>query len=145
MAKTSQNGLKDIILHEGLRRKAYLCSAGVPTIGVGHTKGVKLGDTCTIQQAYNWLAEDVKESEQAVQNLVKVPLKQHEFDALVSFVFNIGATKFRRSTLLRMLNSGLRLAAAKQFGRWIIGGAGLVLRRERETKLFTRGIYASNS
>lgn len=143
--RTSDKGVRDIILHEGMKRKAYLCSAGVPTIGVGHTKGVKLGAVCTIEQAYLWLKEDLAWAEEAVNKSVKVPLKQHEFDALVSFVFNIGAPAFRHSTLLGLLNKECRKQAAEQFKRWVIGGAGLLTRRAREALLFTGGKYASIS
>lgn len=93
--QTSDRGLEFIKHHEGLETKAYPdpgSADGHPwTIGVGHTKGVKKGDTCTVAQAMEWLREDVRTAEAAVLRLVKVPLTQAQFDALVSFVFNVGA------------------------------------------------------
>jgi lysozyme len=117
--KTSEQGIALLKDREGVRLKAYLCSAGVPTIGVGHTAGVKLGDTCTEQQALEWLREDLQWSEAAVRQ-VKVPLEQHQFDALVSFVFNVGQGQFATSTLLKKLNVGDYEGAALQFDRWHI-------------------------
>lgn len=75
---------------EGFRAKAYLCPAGVPTIGYGHTKDVKLGDTITHNQATELLYEDLGKFAHAVNRLVSVPLTQGQFDALVSFTYNLG-------------------------------------------------------
>lgn len=123
---------------EDLRLRAYPDTGGVPTIGWGHTRGVKLGDTCSIEQARAWFVEDAAEAENDVLRLVRVPLAQHEFDALVSFQFNTGA--LGKSTLLRRLNAGDRAAAADQFLRWVYDDgvklAGLVRRRTAERALF---------
>ena len=125
---------------EGLRLEAYLCSAGVPTIGYGHTKGVQLGDVCTEDLANQWLLEDILEAHKAIDELVTVPLNDHQFDALTSFVFNLGYGNLRSSTLLRLLNEGKYLEASNQFPRWNKAGGkvvqGLVNRRAEERALF---------
>jgi lysozyme len=125
---------------EQRRLAAYLCPAGIPTIGWGHTKGVKLGDTCSVQQADIWLSQDLEDAASAVASLVKVPLTQGQFDALVDFVFNLGAGHLKTSTLLQLLNAGRVFAAADQFKRWVHSGdqvlPGLVKRREAEVALF---------
>lgn len=146
--QTSDRGLEFIKHHEGLETKAYPdpgSADGHPwTIGVGHTKGVKRGDTCTVEQAMEWLRDDVVGAEAAVLRLVTVALTQDEFDALVSFVFNVGAGAFEGSTLLRRLNAGDYDGAAAQFKRWNKNDgrvmAGLTTRREAEAKLFETGL-----
>jgi lysozyme len=144
--KISAAGLELLKGHEGLRLKAYLDTGDVPTIGYGHTRGVKMGDTCTKEQALQWLDEDADIAENDVNRLVKAPfgLNQNQFDALVSFVYNIGGDEFSTSTLLRKLNAGDYTGAAKQFGRWIYDNGkivnGLVLRRADERELFLREI-----
>lgn len=138
--KISDAGLSLIKQFEGFRANAYLCSAGVPTIGYGHTRGVKLGDVCTPEEAEAWLREDVEAAERCVNQTVAVPLTQHEFDALVSFVFNLGCGNFRKSTLLKLLNEGRHDEAAMEFRRWDRAGgvvlAGLTKRRLAEQRLF---------
>lgn len=138
--KTGERGLDIIKVSEGLRLNAYLDTGGVPTIGYGHTRGVTLGMTCTEAQADKWLVEDVVSAENDVKRLVKVDLVQGQFDALVSFVFNLGGPQFAGSTLLRLLNAGDYIGAAGEFGRWIYDNGkklnGLVIRRERERQLF---------
>ena len=133
-------GLALIKEFEGCRLTAYLDSVGVATIGVGHTKGVCMGDTCSQAQADSWLAQDVKEAEQCVDAAVTVPLTQHEFDALVSFTFNLGCGNLKKSTLLRLLNASDYDAAALEFRRWDKAGgqvlAGLTRRRDAEARLF---------
>jgi lysozyme len=142
--KTSPEGRALVRTSEDCKLQAYLCSAGVPTIGVGHTRGVRMGDRCTVQQADVWLTQDLEDAEAAVNELVKVPLTQGQFDALVDFVFNLGAAKFAASTLLKLLNAGNYTAAAAQFKLWCHAGdkvaPGLVKRRAAETDLFLKGI-----
>ena len=133
-------GLALIKEFEGLKLVAYLDSVGVPTIGYGHTKDVKIGVRCTQEEADAWLLEDLKDAETCVNGAVTVPLTQNEFDALVSFVFNFGCTKFRGSTLLRKLLDSDYDGAALEFRRWDRAGgqvlAGLTRRRAAEERLF---------
>lgn len=98
---------------------AYYDGGRVPTIGFGHIKGVRIGQTCTEAQAYAWLDEDLDEAERAVDTLVKVPLGDNQFAALVSFVFNVGVAAFKASTLLRLLNAGRYEAVPAQLLRWV--------------------------
>lgn len=143
MQKISEKGLTLIKNFEGLRLEAYLCPSGVWTIGYGHTKGVKKGHKCTKEQASHYLRADVAWAEVAVRHLVKVPLNQNQFDALVSFVFNIGTGAFAKSTLLRVLNSGNYSGVPGQIRRYNKGGSplkvlpGLVKRRDAEAKLWS--------
>lgn len=140
--KTSPSGRSAIFNFEGCRKQAYLCSAGVPTLGVGHTRGVKLGQSCTEQQAQVWFSEDLADAEAVVESLVKVPLTQGQFDALVSFTYNLGAGHLKTSTLLQHLNAGNYGAACSQFKLWCHAGgqvvAGLVKRRAWETDSFLK-------
>lgn len=143
--KTSPAGLNIIKNFEGLRLKAYLCPAGVPTIGYGHTKGVSLQDPdITKERANELLAEDVAQFEAGVNDLVKVPLNQNQFDALVSFAFNLGVGALKQSTLLKKLNSGDYTGASAHFGRWIFAGnkamPGLRKRRAAERMLFDKAV-----
>ena len=125
---------------EDLRLEAYRCPAGVPTIGIGHTRGVRMGDRCSVQQADVWLTEDMADAVAAVQSVVTAPITQSMFDALVSFTFNLGAKRLYESTLLILLNKGSYKAAAAQFPLWKYSNGevlqGLVHRRAAEAKLF---------
>jgi len=140
--KTGINGINIIKEFEGLRLQAYKCPADRWTIGYGHTAGVSANDVITEAQAISLLCQDVAESERAVNHYVHVPLTQNQFDALVSFVFNLGVGNFRTSTLLKKLNAGDNDGAAQEFGRWIHAGGkalpGLVRRREVERALFLK-------
>ncbi|WP_434616794.1 lysozyme [Azospirillum sp. B2RO_4] len=135
----------DLVKHfEGLYLNAYLCPAGVPTIGYGHTAGVKMGQTITAEQADAFLAADLTQAAGHVDALVKVALNDDQRGALSSFVFNLGAGSLQSSTLLKLLNAGDYAGAADQFGRWVyatVNGkktklAGLVARRAAEEALF---------
>ncbi|MDN5681338.1 MAG: lysozyme [Ewingella sp.] len=138
----SENGLDLIKRFEGYRLSAYQDSVGVWTIGYGHTRGVKRGDKITRAQADEFLAQDAADAASDVERRVKVPLNQNQFDALVSFTFNLGDGNLKSSTLLRRLNEGNYRAAADQFGRWVFAGGvlldGLVKRREAERQLFIK-------
>lgn len=139
--KTSSTGRALIRQFEGDKLTAYICPAGVLTIGVGHTgSDVKRGMTITQAQSDALLVADLAKFEKAVAAAVKVPLTQNQFDALVSFAFNVGVGALRDSTLLRLLNAGDYKGAAAQFGRWNKGGGsvlpGLVKRRADEAALF---------
>lgn len=143
----SQRGL-DLIKHfEGLRLTAYKCSAGVDTIGYGHTgPDVKPGLRITQEEAEKLLWRDTESAQQAVNSFVNIRLNQNEYDALVSFVFNVGPNAFVSSTLLRLLNSGTeRSIVAGEFARWVKAGndkavPGLVRRRQKEKELFLEHI-----
>lgn len=141
--KTSNEGLDFIKGVEGVEYKAYQDTGGVWTIGVGHTgPDVFEGQIADKAQVMQWLADDVVEAEDAVNRLVKVPLSQSQFDALVSFVFNLGEGQFSRSTLLRKLNANDYDGARKEFKRWVYDNgrmlAGLVKRRYGEAEMFGR-------
>jgi len=143
--QVSQNGL-DLIKHfEGLRLEAYKDPAGVVTIGYGHTKTAALGQVITEKGAETLLKSDVEDHSAPIERLVKVPLTQWEYDALCSFVFNVGVTAFKNSTLLKKLNAGDKAGAAKEFDKWIYAGGrvlnGLKTRRAAERKLFETGIW----
>lgn len=124
----------------GPRLTAYQDSGGVWTIAWGHTAGVVQGMTCALQEACQWLSEDLAWAEAEVNKVVRVPLTQGEFDALVDFVFNCGAGNFEHSTLLRLVNQNNMEAAALEFDKWghckgkVV--AGLLRRRQAETDLF---------
>jgi lysozyme len=131
---------------EGFEEKAYLDTGNVWTIGYGtiriNGKPVEAGQTCTKEQASVWLEEDLAWAQTAVNRLVKVKLTQNMFDALVSFVYNIGESAFSKSTLLRLLNAEQYVMAANQFDRWVFDNGkkiqGLVNRRTREKQLFMK-------
>lgn len=141
---TSKNGLELIKKYEGLRLDAYKDPAGILTIGYGHTKTVKPGMTINKEMAELLLKMDVMDAENAVRELVDVELNQNQFDALVSFTFNIGRRNLERSTLLKLLNAGKILEAGEEFMKWTKarqpGGLkelpGLVKRRAEEKALF---------
>lgn len=134
-------GLALIKEAEGFRAKAYLDTGGVATIGYGHTRGVRMGDTCTPEQAEYWLEADLEAAEAAVSKLVKVPLSDNQFAALVSFVFNIGEPQFSKSTLLRKLNEGGYDLVPACLKSWIFDNGkvqpGLVKRRASEVALWS--------
>lgn len=141
--KTSENG-KNLIKHfEGLRLNAYKCSSGVLTIGYGHTAFVKENEKITIGMAEYFLDKDLTIFEYAVNKYCKVPLNQNQFDALISFVFNVGENNFVNSTLLKLLNQKKYNEAANQFERWIFDNKkrpleGLKRRRKMEKELFLK-------
>lgn len=138
--KISQNGIDLIKQFEGCKLTAYQDIAGVWTIGYGHTQGVYPNQTITQQQADQCLVDDLGPAQGAVNELVTAGLNQNQFDALCSFVFNIGRSAFKTSTLLRMLNNGDYESACSQFARWDHANgevvSGLQIRRAAEAKLF---------
>ncbi len=129
---------------EGLKLTAYLCPAGVPTIGFGTTKGLTRADvgkkTITEAEASRLLVEDVARFEKAVDKLVKVKLTENQRGALVSFTYNLGEGNFGSSTLLKKVNAGDLKSAQSEFAKWDKAGgkvlAGLTRRRAAEAKLF---------
>jgi len=130
--------------YEGLRLKSYLCPAGIPTIGWGHTYGVKLGRTISVQEAEVLLDHDYQAAQDQVERLVHVPLTENQLGALTSFVFNLGMNALATSTLLRKLNVGDIEGAGQEFHKWVyakVNGVstklnGLVKRRAEESELF---------
>lgn len=128
---------------EACRLVAYQDSKGIWTLGWGHTRGVKPGDTCTYAQADAWLLEDIQTAADDVNRLVTVTLTQPEFDSLTDFCFNAGGGNFAASTMLKLLNSGNYAGAAEQFTRWDFAGgvqvAGLLRRRLAEQAEFNGG------
>ena len=138
--RTGDEGIALIRYFEGCRLGAYLCPAGVWTIGYGHTKGVKEGETIDQEAAEAFLIEDLEEFEGYVTEMVEVPLSQSQFDALVSWTFNLGPGNLERSTLLAKLNQGEYTDVPFEIKRWTRAGGvilpGLVKRRNAEAALF---------
>ncbi|OCK42533.1 hypothetical protein BA195_10175 [Tenacibaculum soleae] len=143
----SQRGLNLIKKHEGFRNNPYLCPSGIPTIGYGNTyyndsTKVKLTDTpITLKEAETLLKSVVNQFEKGVSNLIKVELNQNQFDALVSFSYNVGLGAFASSTLLKRINNNPFDEDIKyQFRRWNKSGGkvlkGLKKRRNEESYLY---------
>ena len=133
-------GLELVKHFEGCKLEAYLCPAGVPTIGFGCTTDVRLGDTINQQMADFMLLRDLARFEKGVERLVHVDITENQFSALVSFAFNLGLGNLGNSTLLKMINAGSPEAAAVQFTRWNRANGkvleGLTRRRIAEQKLY---------
>jgi lysozyme len=123
--RVSQKGIDLIKKFEGLRLTAYVCPAGVLTIGYGHTgSDVKPGMKIDEKEAERLLWQDTESAQQTVSSFVTAKINQNEYDALVSFVFNVGPTAFVNSTLLKLLNKGAdRKVVAAEFGRWVKAGS----------------------
>ena len=138
--KISLEGLSLIKKFEGCKLEAYKCSAGVWTIGYGHTTGVKEGDVCTQEEAEKLLRGDIFKFEEYVQDSVKVDLDQSQFDALVAWTFNLGPGNLRESTMLKKLNNQEYESVPFEMRRWNKAGGktldGLIRRREAESLLF---------
>jgi lysozyme len=136
----SEEGKSLIKKFEGCKLEAYLDAVNVPTIAYGRTKNVKMGDVCTQEQAEAWLDEELHEYEGYVKDQVNVNLEQYQFDALVSWVYNLGPTNLSKSTLLKVLNDGKYNDVPAQIRRWNKAGGnvlkGLTRRREAEALLF---------
>ena len=133
-------GLSLIKKFEGCELEAYKCAAGVWTIGYGSTKGVKEGDTLTEEETDSLLLHEMDEYEGYVLEAVEMPLSQHQFDAIVSWTFNLGPSNLNASTMLKVLNKGDYEDVPAQIKRWNKAGGkvleGLVRRREAEALLF---------
>lgn len=145
--KVDNAGIDLIGQFEGLRLNAYDDGVGVWTIGWGTTvypNGVKVkkGDKITLEQAKQYKAHDLAKFEKAVNDAIKVPLNQNQFNALVSLAYNIGVSAFANSTLVKRLNEGNYKSATDQFLVWVNAGGkrmqGLVNRRNRERELFLK-------
>lgn len=152
----SHKGLQALMHDEGLRLKAYKDSAGIWTIGVGHTgkvDGVLIheGMQITKSKALELLRQDVEIAENSINYHLKQPISQHQFDAFVNLAFNIGVTAFSKSTALREFNKGNVVKAAEAITWWVKAYdpktktkrtvEGLARRRARTKKMFERGEY----
>lgn len=144
--KVSKNGIHLIKHFEGVRNRPYKCQAGLWTIGVGHVigNGQQLFESWnrvfSLVEIETLLAKDLERFERGVEKLISVPLKQHQFDALVSFAFNLGLGCLQRSTLRQKLNRGDTFGAIKSWLKYNkVNGQtsnGLVRRRNAEVTLF---------
>lgn len=141
--KISDVGLDLIQEFEGLRLVAYQDPVGIWTIGYGHTRTARPGMRISIEQAGALMREDLAGFERCVERAVWAPMNQNEFDALVSWAYNVGCGAVAKSTLVRKLNSGDRKGAADELLRWNKAGgkvlAGLTRRRRAERELFLKG------
>lgn len=159
--QVGQSGKNLFMEWEGLELNEYLDSGGLPTIGIGHlmTRSERMSgkinikglpvvyrNGLSVQQCWDLLDQDLDVAEATVNSLVSAPLNQNQFDALVSFVFNVGGGAFRDSTLLKLLNAGQRDQVPAQLRRWNkVSGTvvrGLTNRREKEISLWNTPIMA---
>ena len=145
--KISAIGLAYLRAVEGRSLETYICPAGKPTIGHGHTGSeAYLGNKITAKQAIDLLLADLIPVEGAITDCVTFKLNQNQFDALAGLIFNIGVEAFKDSTLLKKLNDGNIIEAASEFSRWVFVTAdgvkkkskGLIIRRCKEALLFLR-------
>lgn len=138
--KASDACVQLIKTFEGLSTSAYVCPAGVLTIGYGHTRDVEKGQVITEKRATVLLMEDLASVAEEVTRILGTQVSQNEFDALCSFTFNLGSGSLLKSTLLKKLKAGDRQGAAQEFLKWNKAGgrslAGLTRRREAEKRLF---------
>lgn len=147
--KVSDKGLIELVCSEGIVPYPYLDSVGVWTYGIGHTKGAGAPDPAamtkgvatSLKACIELFRKDLVSYENDVLKAVKVPLKQHEFDALVHWHYNTGA--IAKATLTKKLNAGDRKGAGDQFLAWN-KPAELIPRREKERELFLDGVYSNN-
>ncbi len=142
MRHITEKGIALIKQFEGFRPKAYHCPAGLLTIGYGHVirPGETFSDVITEEAASALLGTDVQSAESAVLRLITVSLTEGQFDALVSFAYNLGAGALQRSTLRQKVNRGEHRQVPAEFMRWTRGGGkelpGLVKRRDMEARLY---------
>jgi lysozyme len=138
--RCNDKGIALIKEFEGLRLEAYRCQSGVPTIGYGSTRNVRMGMVITEEEAEARLRIDLRDAEEAVSRMVRTKITDDQYASLVSWCFNIGATNAAKSTLIRKLNANLPLEAWAEFPRWVHAGGkisqGLIRRRAAEQALF---------
>ncbi|MDD2965445.1 MAG: lysozyme [Bacteroidales bacterium] len=159
ITKVSGNCIKLIEHYEcsgdvGRYLTAYKCPAGVWTIGIGTTvypngTKVKPGDKCTVEQAFEYLRHDLTQAEEDVCQAAKVQLTQQQFDALVSFTYNLGGLSLKGSTLLKKVNANPNDPTIEaEFNKWVYANKvklpGLVKRRKAEAWLYFHGINNFN-
>jgi GH24 family phage-related lysozyme (muramidase) len=146
MRHITQAGIDLIKRFEGFSPAVYICPAGYPTIGYGHVmkpqEREQFAGGITTEQAETLLRQDLQTAERAVLRIINVPLTDGQFDALVSFTFNLGAGALQRSTLRRKVNRGDHAAVPAEFRKWVWAGGrkleGLVRRRDAEMKCWCR-------
>jgi|TARA_B100000073_G_scaffold311495_1_gene284609 GH24 family phage-related lysozyme (muramidase) len=140
MMQLSKTGIELLKHFEGCELKAYQDSVGVWTIGYGHTKGIYEGLEITQSEAEKMLVDELPEYEGYISDKVVPMLQQHEFDALVCWVYNLGPTNLSSSTMLKKLNAGEFKEVPFQMKRWDKAGGqpllGLTRRRNAEALLF---------
>ncbi|WFZ22227.1 lysozyme [Citrobacter portucalensis] len=142
--QVSNSGIDFIKREEGEKLTGYPDSRGIPTVGVGHTgnvngKPVTVGMKISADQSSELLKGDLAWVEDTIRNYVKSPLVQNQYDALCSFIFNIGKNAFKGSTMLKLLNKANYQGAADEFPKWKKSGNDpdiLLPRRQRERALF---------
>lgn len=139
---TSSAGVELIKRFEGFSSKPYICPAGVWTIGYGSTRAVtKNTPPISEGQASALLMRELRRYEQSVENLIHVPLTQWQFDALVSFTYNLGGGVLQRSTLRRKVNREQHEDVPHEFLKWVWAGGrrlkGLVARRQAEAEMYS--------
>ena len=143
--RTSESGKKFIKDFEGCKLEAYQCSGGSWTIGYGHTRNVQEGDKITNKEADAFLIKDIEMVEHHVNRLINVHLLTNQWDAVVSWCFNLGCGNLRASTMLRVINAGDIDKVSEQIVRWDKAGgkvvAGLTRRRKAEAELFDNAVY----
>lgn len=144
MAKMSDAGIRHLKEFEGLRTAAYKDVGGIWTIGWGHTgPDVTEGLVITQEKAEQLLRRDLRKFEDGVERALSAPAHQDEFDAMVSFAYNVGLNAFRTSTLLKHFNAGNHELAMAEFARWTKVGdkevEGLRRRRRAEAEIYKRG------
>lgn len=150
MMRVSKRGLVELASHEGVVPMPYKDSVGVWTFGVGHTRyagdpnpaSLPKGKEQPLSYVFEVFEKDVEKYARDVRRAVKVPLKQHEFDALVSFHYNTGA--IARASLTRYLNAGNKSAAARAFMNWT-KPKEITARRQKERDLFEKGKYGDGN
>ena len=142
MRHITQDGIDLIKRFEGFSRTVYFCPAGYPTIGYGHVvkDGEDFSNGIMEGEAEELLRQDAQIAERAVLRLINVPLTDGQFDALVSFTYNLGGGALQRSTLRRKINREEHAEVPEQLMRWVWAGGrklkGLVRRREAESRLY---------
>ena len=145
MRSISERGISLITHYEGFSATPYICAGGWPTIGYGHVIGAgeHFPEPIDEQQAEALLKRDVRVAERAVARLIAAPLAQHQFDALVSFTFNLGAGALQRSTLRQKVNREEHDDVPKELMKWVFAGGrrvkGLVKRRAAEAEMYRGG------
>ncbi len=142
MRHITSSGINLIKRFEGFSSTVYICPAGYPTIGYGHVvlDHEDFSGGVTEAEGENLLRQDVTVAEQAVLRLINVPLTDGQFDALVSFTYNLGSGALQRSSLRRVVNRNHHTDVPRQLRRWVYAGGkrlkGLVWRREAEARLY---------